>query len=118
MGSTSIARLDKASDTHVERKQGAGKWLRSLLRVGELLRRRGDEQRAQIRSAECAAGRPLQRQLDDAVYAPVRRVARDAAAVVFGIPQETFGVDRGAIGHRGCAKLGEHVAPPNRVAVA
>src|SRR5262249_41606776 len=53
---------------------------------------RGYVQRAQVGAAECEAGDVLHRHshlLDDA---PVRRVARDAPAVVMRIPHETLGV--------------------------
>lgn len=58
----------------------------------------GNVQRAQIWSAERQAGDVLYRHADDTIDLAIRRIARDAPAVVMRIPDETVGIHGQAVG--------------------
>ena len=57
----------------------------------------GDEQCLEARSAETAASRPRNQQIDDHRDLTVRIIARHATAIDVCAPEEAFAVDRGTI---------------------
>src|SRR5262249_26396330 len=63
--------------------------------------RRRHVKRAKVGAAEGASGGPANRQLHRTVDSSVRRIAQQAATVEHRVPDKTFGIDRGAVGHAG-----------------
>jgi len=73
---------------------------------GELVRRKAEPRRRHVKrrkvgAAEGASGGSANRQLHRAVDSSVRRIAQQAATVEHRVPDKTFGIDRGAVGHAG-----------------
>ena len=72
--------------------------LRGQLVGCHVLARGGDVEPVEIGAAEGQRGGLVHRHLDDAVHAPVGRVAHDARGLELRAPHVAFGVDRGAVG--------------------
>src|SRR5882724_9121057 len=104
----------QTAHVHLDGKKLSGPWLSGPCSVVQSVADGGDEQRAQVWTAEGDARRLRHRQRNRTIQGAVWRVACHARAVDLGNPQEAFRVDLTAVGPAPLVAIVDEAAPSRR----